>query len=370
MRVVSRGAGSDKPMRTRSVGLVLALALATTSTSARAQTTDDPVVKAARARFNEGVAFFDKGQYENARAAFLQAYALRKHPAVLLNLAQSDLRSGHLLEAAKYFRQYLVESTSLSTAQRGDAEKGLAEARTKLGRLDVNAPAGAEIDIDGDRIGTAPLPEAVDVDPGSHTVKSSSDSRTVTVAAGQIEPVKLSAPAVAVTPPADEATPAQAPAPVPVAQIPTSGPGLFSAPKNTAPIWIGLGVGIAAGATAILFEVFKTQANSNADSVASQITNTAHASGIAATRGLCLNPPSMNFQQACQTLRNDENLADTDTTIANVGLGVGIAGAAFSLGWYLFASKRDAAPAATAASGTFVPIVGSRWNGLGYAGSF
>ncbi len=78
----------------------------------------------------------------------------------------------------------------------------------------------------------------------------------------------------------------------------------------------------------------------------------------------------MNFQQACQTLRNDENLADTDATIANVGLGVGIAGAAFSLGWYLFASKRDAAPAANAASGTFVPIVGPRWNGLGYAGSF
>ena len=48
----------------------------------------------ARARFKEGVEFYDKGQYENARLAFLQAYALKKHPAVLLNLAQSSAKAG------------------------------------------------------------------------------------------------------------------------------------------------------------------------------------------------------------------------------------------------------------------------------------
>src|SRR5580704_16747353 len=121
-------------MRTRSVALALlvAFAPATFSVAGLAQTTDDPTIKAARARFNEGVDFYDKGQYENARAAFMQAYALRKHPAVLVNLAQSDLHSGHALEAAKYFQQYLRDSTSLSAVQRADAEKGLAEARTKL----------------------------------------------------------------------------------------------------------------------------------------------------------------------------------------------------------------------------------------------
>src|SRR6185369_12768087 len=105
-------------------------------------------------RFQEGVEFYDKKQYEQARAAFLQAYALRKHPAVLLNLAQSSLRSNHPLEAAKFFEQFLREATSASAAQRSDAERGLREARTKIGRIEVSAPAGAEIILDGERVGT------------------------------------------------------------------------------------------------------------------------------------------------------------------------------------------------------------------------
>jgi hypothetical protein len=361
--------------------LVVALASATASTPAFAQTSEDSVIKAARARFDEGVAFYDKGQYENARVAFLQAYALRKHPAVLVNLAQCDLRSGRAVEAAKYFQQYLVESTWLSTTQRSDAEKGLAEARNRIGRLEVSAPEGTEIEVDGDRVGTAPLPEAVNVEPGSHTVKSSSDSRTVTVGAGQVEPVRLSAPTPAVvapSPPAEEPTPVRAPSspstetkPAAVAsEAETNAPGLFSPPRSTAPVWIGVGIGIAGGATAILFAVFRSQAILNAGSVSNQITNAATAAGATMTRGLCLNPPSQNFQQACQTLQNDNNVVNTDTHDANAGLVVGITGVAFGLGWYLFAPRRNVPRVTDGASGAFVPIVGPHWNGLGYASSF
>ena len=73
---------------------------------ARAET-EDPTTAVARSRFKEGVDFYDKGQYEQARASFLQAYALKKHPAVLLNLAWSCLKSGHALEAEHYFKQFL-----------------------------------------------------------------------------------------------------------------------------------------------------------------------------------------------------------------------------------------------------------------------
>jgi hypothetical protein len=295
-------------------------------------------------------------------------------------LAQSSLRSGHALDAARYFQQYLRESPSLSAAQRGDVEKGLADAHTKLGRLEISAPAGTEIDVDGEQVGTAPLSDPVDVEPGSHTVKSSSDSKTLTVAAGHVEPVRLEvAPPPLATPAAPLPTeePNAAPptstqaTPAPVAPTPeASHPGFFSPPNSMAPFWIGLGVGVAGGATAIVFAIFKAQANSNAQSVANQIVNAAGDAGIEMTRGLCLNPPSQKFQEACQTLQSDNNLVDTNATVANVGLGVGIAGVAFSLGWYLFAPKRNATPAATDSSGAFVPIVGPRWNGLGYAGSF
>src|SRR6266498_5539201 len=89
----------------------------------------DAVTETARRRFQEGVKFFDQKRYEEARAAFLQAYALKHHPAVLLNLAQSEVRSGHPVEAAKHFAAFLREGSMATEAQRSDAEKGLAAAR-------------------------------------------------------------------------------------------------------------------------------------------------------------------------------------------------------------------------------------------------
>src|SRR5579885_1111919 len=99
-------------MTARPVAFALLLAFAPAAVSiprvASAQgAQDDALTKAARARFPEGVDAFDKGNYEAARASFKQAYALKQHPAVLLNLAQSSLKSGHYLEAAKFFQQYL-----------------------------------------------------------------------------------------------------------------------------------------------------------------------------------------------------------------------------------------------------------------------
>src|SRR3954447_20137697 len=121
-------------MKTRRIAAAVLFTLlpATLSLPALAQQ-DDAVTLQARARFKEGVDAFDKGKYEEARLAFLQAYTLKKHPSVLLNLAQSSAKSNHHLEAAKYFQQFLREATGASADQRKSAESGLAEVRTKLG---------------------------------------------------------------------------------------------------------------------------------------------------------------------------------------------------------------------------------------------
>src|SRR5262245_55943067 len=55
----------------------------------------DPVTEAARIKYQEGVKAYEAGKYEDARSAFLQAYALKRVPAVLLNLGQSEIKSGH-----------------------------------------------------------------------------------------------------------------------------------------------------------------------------------------------------------------------------------------------------------------------------------
>src|ERR1044071_2818541 len=136
--------------------LLAAVCLAIFVPPAQAQD-KDAITEMARRRFQEGVKFFDQKRYEEARAAFVQAYALKHHPAVLLNLAQSEIRSGHVLEAARHFSTYLRESPNVTAAERAEAEKALAAARTKLGRIHVTIASGAEILVDGEVIGQAPL---------------------------------------------------------------------------------------------------------------------------------------------------------------------------------------------------------------------
>lgn len=332
------------------------------STPAFAQA-DDATTKEARARFQEGVARFDKGQYEAARAAFLQAYALRKHPAVLLNLAQSSLRSGRAMEGAKYFQQFLKEATNATPAQKADAEKGLVEARTKIGRLEISAPVGAEISVDGNVVGMAPLSEPVDVEPGNHTVKArlndgSTETKSATARAGEKVPIQLThskEPAIAPTPVPTPATtppptPTPTPTPAPVEAKPAEPERPPSStfevdtskksfrPKTMVPVYIGAGVAVAGAGTAIAFYMLKQDALDSAKRTARLIQSNGGNNATCAARD-----PG-RFAAACKALQDDVDRSNADNTVANVGIGVGVAGAAFAVGWLLFAPKKDAEP--------------------------
>ncbi len=189
-------------MRAPRVALALLIALAPGAYAAPvfAQAgSEDAITTMARARFKEGVVFYDKGEYEQARAAFLQAYALKKHPAVLLNLAWSSLKSGHVLEGKKYFEQFLNEAKDATDKQRADANDGLSQSKAKLGRIEIQAPSGTDVMVDGDHTGTAPISDPVFVDPGAHTVKfkgpdGTTDTESVSVLAGQKAVAKFSGP--------------------------------------------------------------------------------------------------------------------------------------------------------------------------------
>ena len=134
---------------------------------------DDATIQMARERFQEGVKYYDAKQYDKARAAFLQAYALKKHPAVLLNLAQSELRSAHEADAARHFAQYMRENKEASAAERQEAEKGLSTAKAGLGEITVSVDiADADVYVDGNLEGRSPLPAPVYLKPGSHTLEA------------------------------------------------------------------------------------------------------------------------------------------------------------------------------------------------------
>jgi hypothetical protein len=206
---------------------------------------NDPVKEVARQRYEEGVKAYDGGRFEDARGAFLQAYALTRHPAVLLNLGQSEMRSNHIEDGGMHLQQFLREMPSASPDQKATAEKGIAEAKKKTGYIVVIVDAnGADVQVDGNSVGKSPLLNVVFVKPGQHTVTatyggksatskvdakqgSASAANLVLGVAGSPAPPPQPAP-VAQKPPA----PSPSPSPTPAAQTTQPQPSPFTTPPS------------------------------------------------------------------------------------------------------------------------------------------
>lgn len=378
-------------MRTRSLALALMLAAAPATfapLTASAQA-DDATTAMARARFKEGVEFYDKGEYEQARASFLQAYALKKHPAVLLNLAWSCLKSGHALEAEKYFKQFLSESKDITDKQRADANDGLNQSHAKLGRIEVSAVPGTEVTIDGEKVGTTPLTDPIAVEAGAHTVKfkgsdGSTDTQSVTVLGGEKAVAKFkggaggasaaTAGTGAGTPPPDSkaasepdksppaATPpddtANKPAEQPVKEAPSGG-GNNLLPKNMTPVWIGAGVAVAAGITAGVMLAFKNSAQNNANTVGAEIVS--HLPAGRQAGGICQSNTPSNLVQACNDYATDINQVNQDATAGNIAIGVGVAALVGTAIYWVVAEKGGNTALYRP---VVVPMVGRREGGL------
>jgi len=180
-------------------------------TEAYAQATD-AVTALARERFLEGVKAYDGGRYEDARSLFLQAYALKRHPAVLLNLGQAELKTGHVAEGGNHLQQFLREHKTATPDQVDAAKKGIAEAKKTTGHLIVIVDVdGAQVGIDGAPAGTTPLLDPVFVNPGDHTITATSSGKTATtkttVARGAATAVTLGLQSLGVVPPPPTAAP-------------------------------------------------------------------------------------------------------------------------------------------------------------------
>ena len=369
---------------------------------------DDSTVASARERFKEGVTFFDQKQYDKARVAFLQAYALKKHPAVLLNLAQSELRSNHEADAAKHFSAYLRESTTASDAERQAAEAGLTATKSSVALLDVNVDeGGAEIYVDGSLEGVSPLPGPLYVNPGAHSVEARKGGKTrtqqINASAGRQFMADLSfAPKVlpvepAVAAPAAAAQPAEAPPPE--VEHPEPSPGrkpffkwLVSSPVGI--VGLGLtGVGLGGG---IGLAVASKKSYDNADSVASQITTHAAQDSMMAhpdTSDLCASPskwlmdakyppnasPDLatragQYSTACSKYQDNVNSGDKMKTWSTVGFVVsGVSAVGTVILYFVDPNAKEAS-----ASGArreqrriaLVPSVSPAHTGLTVIGSF
>jgi hypothetical protein len=191
---------------------------------------DDPAARDAQARFDEGLDRVKTGDYEAARISFAQAYAVLKRPAILWNLALAEEKTGRWVDALSHFKR-VVRDANASSSDRDDAERHANGLASKTGHIDMQAPPGATLRVDGDAVeGVAPFAEPLDVMPGHHQVDArladASQSWPIDVVAGQV--AHLTFDAAATTPPGVGSTPARvestAPAPVPSGPPGPSGP--------------------------------------------------------------------------------------------------------------------------------------------------
>lgn len=136
---------------------------------ASAPAPEDPTAKA-RERFTEGVALVKKKEWAAAYGAFLVAWKLKQHPQIALNLGHVEMQIGKYREAITHLQHWL-DNNPPEDPDSVLARQWLSEAKKKVVTLKIKVNgAGAEVQIDGQTVGTSPLPPEVYVDPGKHTV--------------------------------------------------------------------------------------------------------------------------------------------------------------------------------------------------------
>lgn len=387
---------------------------------------DDQVTVLAREKFKEGVVAFQSGKFEEARALFLQAYALKRHPAVLLNLGQSELKAGYIEDGGNHLNQFLREHTSATDQQKADAKAGIAEASKRTGQAIMIVDAdGADVSIDGKKVGNAPLLDPYFVKPGPHEAGAAYEGKTTTTkfdaVRGKAVPVQLTlgvtgggAGAVPVPTPTPTPTPSPAgapPAPQPGAMpqpgYPPAGPlgpqpqpmgpgpgasfgadtggdggreNFFDWFVDTPVAWVGAGltgVGLIGG---IAFGAAGGSASSSADDVTAAIQAEVEANrgkpigqgGLSGSQTPCgpEDDPSADvpyYAEACNQLRDNLDTRNLDYTLMGVFFGVGALAAAGTVIYY-FVDTADGGDGS--ASVQVVPILSPQAQGFGLVGTF
>jgi tetratricopeptide (TPR) repeat protein len=146
----------------------------------------------ARKHFSQGLKLYKDGDFDAALVQFERAYAVKPNYKVLYNIAQSYFELRQYVEARDALTRYLKDGGgSIDDERRTSVESDLAELQRRIAHLKlvVNVQ-GASVYLDGKKVGTTPLPQAVDVSEGQRTIsvetaERGSKQRVVRVAGGE-----------------------------------------------------------------------------------------------------------------------------------------------------------------------------------------
>ncbi len=310
------------------------------------------------ARFKEAVALQKIGKLEDARQKYLQALALERAPSILLNLALLEEDANHPVEALTYLRGYLAHPQAKAdkvAKLKADMLPGLV---AQTAHAEIHAQPGAPVSIDGKEIGNAPLKDAVDLMPGKHTFGAGTQSKELSLSAGETKIVDITPPAATPAPPATTVAP-------PVSTAPS--PGVDIAPPPTQPVtprpadessntkWIVSGSLVGAGVVAAGIGIGFTAA---AASAKSDLTAKQNALGP----GACPNGSTTGQCGAVRTAADDVSSKNTASVVSYLIGGALVAG---GIGTFLFWPSKD-----KSSSAWFAPYMDRVGAGGAFGASF
>jgi len=169
--------------------VVLAVSGAVAPSMASAQSDADR--ERARSEFDRGVTLFAAENFQGALEAFQEAFRLRPHPTVRVNMANCYDRLNKPIEAIFHFERYLSESgRGAPAAQRRDVDEALRRLRARVGQLTLRVlPDGATVVIDDGDSRRTPILEPIRLTAGTHRLETRLagfrlDRRTVEVPGG------------------------------------------------------------------------------------------------------------------------------------------------------------------------------------------
>ena len=302
----------------RSLTTLIFLAAIAAPTTSRA---DDPRREQAAVLIDAGAKLHAQADEAGALAKFEEAYRIYPSANVLYNIAREKQLLGRETDAARDFRKCrrdpLLDPKALPMI-----DQWIGELETKVGRLNVDAPAGAAVFVDGQQVEFR-SPDPIDVAPGHHHLEARSEGKTaaadVDARAGEQQNVSLKSTGNTVEPPKTEEH-AKA-FPPPTGAIILGGVGL---------VGLGLGVG---------FGLVSSSKNSD--------FNNQNCSVVGST--------------SCVDLHDASHLDGTISVIGYVAGGVLLASGVV---WWLVAPRRVTTSVALA------PITGPGVGGLQLRGTF
>jgi len=280
--------GFPFPFRLLSAPLVFAVALTSGSSlghAAPSGTTED-LRRQAAAQYEDGVAAYKAGRFEEAVSLFLAADRLAPSAVLSFNVARGYEKLGSSARALAYYRDYLrrdpAAANRAAVQQRIAELEALLKARGEQQLTVLSVPEAASLTIDDRALG--PTPWTGELSPGAHRLVLSRPGYRDEMREFELNPDSALEIAIALQPestPKEAAPRAASPEPAP----PPPSPSNASFPEDAEPApsvvkekdqfgiwpWIALGTGGATLLASGAFELSRASAEKEARAATTQI---------------------------------------------------------------------------------------------------